>query len=207
MPRSVRGATSRAESDSEFREGREIGHPPMEWKGVRKVFRRSQAIRRVSPPKGKSRGRKFAREAKIAAPLSRVRESPCPAGLSCSNPPGRPAHPVPISADQGFLLGPAPAFQAPLIADRVVDALRLSGPDKFDRQARSRIARDQASLMLADALVEIGRTADVIGPVGASKHVGPGGHGRNRTTRVRPLQDHACFETPGMRAPQHDKDF
>ena len=85
---------------------------------------------------------------------------------------GQPLHAVPIAADQRLLLGPAPAFNAPLGIDRVRDALELFLIHQPDRPAGARVAAQSASLMFkafVQALAAFG--ADVVAAIRAQEDV------------------------------------
>ena len=65
------------------------------------------------------------------------------------------ADPVPVTVNQRFLLGPAPAFQLALGGKSLVAGGETVGPDKADRAAAGGVAAEASPLVLRQAQVDI----------------------------------------------------
>src|SRR5215213_10593131 len=80
-----------------------------------------------------------------------------------------------VTLDQGFLLSPRPAFDLPLIGDRIGDAIEMHGIDERHRPAFRRVASEDPLIMLADAGLQVVGPAcpDVVAPVDTAKNIEP----------------------------------
>src|ERR1043166_8717019 len=79
----------------------------------------------------------------------------------------------PVAADQRLFFGSAPALDLTLGGNAVGDPVKVFGPHQHDRTAMKRVAGKSSGIMLVDPRLEViaGRAADIVGIVGAAKHV------------------------------------
>ena len=88
-----------------------------------------------------------------------------------------------ITADQGLLLGAAPALDLPLRGDCVRDAVEILTEDEDDGPAGLGPSVMEAGIMLGDAVLQGGTgRADLIGVIAASQNIDVSAHGRDRAT-------------------------
>ena len=80
-----------------------------------------------------------------------LRENPGPS----TGPLGEPREAIPLAPDQSFLLGPAPALDAPLGGDCIGNPFEVLVENEPHGPAGARVAAERPGLMLVEALVEI----------------------------------------------------
>jgi hypothetical protein len=106
---------------------------------------------------------------------------------------------LPIAADQRLFLCAAPTFDLPLCRERLLARRSLLRPHKFHRATLMRITLDLTRLVLRDTALQLVGVPEVVGTVGATKHVDEKGFHASRFPRRMSFGDTPAWESNARR--------